>query len=71
MQAIVELIAAVIVWMAVASLNHLGLKVDLPDTPAKAERVIHRESPPPEKAEAKASDCPDAIKVEKPKAAEV
>jgi len=69
MQAIVELIAAVIVWMAVASLNHLGLKVDLPDPPAKAERVIQRESAPDQKADARESDCPDAVKIEKPKAA--
>ena len=68
MQAIVDLIVAVIVWMAVASLNQLGLKVELPDTPAKAERVIQRESAPSQKADARATDCPDAVKVAKPKA---
>ena len=68
MQAIVELIAAVLVWMAVASLNQLGLKVELPDPPAKAERVIQRESAPAENADAHESECPDAVKVEKPKA---
>lgn len=68
MQAIVELIAAVLVWMAVASLNQLGLKVDLPETPAKAERVIQRESAPALKAQAHGADCPDAVKVEGPKA---
>ncbi len=70
MQAILELIVAVIVWMAVASLNQLGLKVDFPEPPAKAERVIERESAPPEKADARAAtDCPDAVKVAKPTAA--
>lgn len=69
MQAIVELIAAVLVWMAVASLNQLGLKVDLPEPPAKAERVIQRESAPAQKARADDSDCPEAVKVEKAKAA--
>jgi hypothetical protein len=55
MQAILELIVAVIVWMAVASLNQLGLKVDFPE--------------PPEKADARAAtDCPDAVKVAKPTA---
>lgn len=68
MQAIVDLIVAVIVWMAVASLNQLGLKIDLPDPPAKAERVIQRESAPADKADARAADCPDAVKVEKPRA---
>lgn len=68
MQAIVDLIVAVIVWMAVASLNQLGLKVDLPEAPAKAERVIERESPSAAKADARTTDCPDAVKVEKPKA---
>lgn len=68
MQAIVDLIVAVIVWMAVASLNQLGLKVEMPDTPAKAERVIQRESAPARKADAHDSDCPDAVKVAKPKA---
>lgn len=68
MQAIVELIVAVIVWMAVASLNQLGLKIEFPDPPAKAERVIQRESTPSQKADAQASDCPDTVKVAKPKA---
>lgn len=68
MQAIVELIAAVIVWMAVASLNQLGLKVDLPERPAKAERVIERESVAAQKADAHDSECPEAMKVAKPKA---
>lgn len=68
MQAIVELIAAVIVWMAVVSLNQLGLKVDLPEPPAKTERVIQRESAPAQKADRSDSDCPDAVKVAKPKA---
>ncbi|MDO9335337.1 MAG: hypothetical protein Q7T61_02955 [Caulobacter sp.] len=69
MQAIVELIATVVVWMAVASLNHLGLKVDLPEQPAKAERVIQRESVSDQKAAARSTDCPEAVKVGKPKAA--
>lgn len=68
MQAIVELIAAVLVWMAVASLNQLGLKIDMPEPPAKAERVIQRESPPAQKAARDAEDCPEAVKVEKPRA---
>jgi hypothetical protein len=69
MQAILELIVAVIVWMAVASLNQLGLKVDYPEPPAKAERVIQRESAPSEKADARsATDCPDAVKVARPTA---
>lgn len=68
MQAIVELIAAVLVWMAVASLNQLGLKVDLPEAPAKAERVIERESASAQTVDAHETDCPDAVKVERPKA---
>ncbi len=69
MQAIFDLVVAVIVWMAVASLNQLGLKIDMPAPPAKTERVIQRESPPVDKAAARPSDCPDAVKVAKPKAA--
>ncbi|WGM38935.1 hypothetical protein [Caulobacter sp. NIBR1757] len=68
MQAIVELLVAVIVWMAVASLNQLGLKVDMPDPPAKAERVIQRESAPDQKADARDPDCPDVVKTARPKA---
>ena len=69
MQAIGELIVAVIVWMAVASLNQLGLKIELPATPAKAERVIQRESAPARKADVRPSDCPEALKVAAPRAA--
>ena len=69
MQAIVDLIVAVLVWMAVASLNQLGLKIDMPEPPTKVERVIQRESAPAEKADARPSDCPDAVKVAKPKPA--
>lgn len=68
MQAVVELIAAVLVWMAVASLNQLGLKVDLPEAPAKAERVIERESTSARTVDARDTDCPDAVKIEKPNA---
>lgn len=68
MQAIFDLVVAVIVWMAVASLNQLGLKIDMPAPPVKAERVIQRESVPAGKAATQPSDCPDAVKLSKPKA---
>jgi|GEM_PF-3289685 len=63
MQAFVELLATVVVWMAVATLNHLGVKVDMPQPEAKAERVIQRESPKAQKEAAEAPPCPDAVTV--------
>jgi hypothetical protein len=59
MQAIVELVAAIVVWMAVATLNHFGIEVDL--SHPEPERVIQRESAPTKKAVVHEGPCPDEV----------
>jgi hypothetical protein len=62
MQAIVEMLAAVVIWMAVATLNHLGVQVEMPPPESKAERVIHRDSArTEEKAAVQAAPCPQTL----------
>ena len=59
MQALVELVAAIVVWMAVATFNHLGIEVDL--SQPEPERVIQRESAPTKKAVVHEGPCPDEV----------
>ncbi|NBB15654.1 hypothetical protein GVN21_09840 [Caulobacter sp. SLTY] len=59
MQAIVELVAALVVWMAVATLNHFGIEVGV--SHPEPERVIQRESAPSKKAIAQEGPCPDEV----------
>lgn len=59
MQAIIELVAAVVVWMAVATFNHLGIEVDL--SRPEPERVIQRESEPARKALVHETPCPEEV----------
>lgn len=43
MQFILDVIAAVIIWLAAMAFGHFGIKVDLPDrSPHKVERTIER-----------------------------
>lgn len=55
MQAILEIIAAVVVWMAVATLNQLGVEVELPKAEPRQERVIQRDDAP----KARPTACPE------------
>ncbi|HYE44846.1 MAG TPA: hypothetical protein VEA44_03630 [Caulobacter sp.] len=61
MQAIVELIAAVVIWLAVTTLNQFGVEVDLSRPEPKAERVIQRESAPAAEAVSHDVPCPDEV----------
>lgn len=63
-----ELITMVVVWLAVATLNQIGIKVDLPQPEPKAERVIRRESVTTEESASRNDPCPEAVPV-KPKTA--
>lgn len=63
-----ELIATVVVWLAVATLNQIGIEVALPQPEPKAERVIRRESVRPEESAARIDPCPETAPV-KPKTA--
>lgn len=65
MQALVELIATVVVWMAVATLNQMGIKAELPRAEPKAEKVIRRESAKPETAASQTTPCPDSVRVKR------
>ena len=61
MQAIVELIAAVVIWLAVTTLNQFGVEVDLSRPEPKAERVIQRESAAASRPVAHEGPCPDEV----------
>lgn len=48
MQFILDVIAAVVIWLAAVAFGHFGIKVDLPDrAPPKVERTIQRTSDRP------------------------
>lgn len=47
MQFILDVIAAVVIWLAAVAFSHFGVKVDLPrHDPPKAERTIERTRAP-------------------------
>jgi len=47
MQFILDVMAAVVIWLAAVAFGHFGIKVDLPDRhPPKAERTIERTQAP-------------------------
>jgi len=57
--AVLELILGVVVWMAVAAMNQLGVQVNLPKEEPAAERVIQRDPPAgARKADARLDPCP-------------
>lgn len=66
MQAILEIIAAVVVWMAVATLNQLGVEVELPKAEPREERVIQRDAAAPK---LRPTGCPEEERRQKANAA--
>ena len=64
MHAVVELIVSVVVWMAVATLNHFGVQVSLPKSEPEAERVITRDSSAKQrKSAASSQSCPPPVRL--------
>jgi hypothetical protein len=72
MHAVVELIASVVVWMAVAALNHFGVQVSLPGHEPEDERVITRDNATkPQKSAAYGPSCPPPVRLRVPAAGEL
>lgn len=58
MQIVVELFAAVVIWIAATAFSALGVDVDQPRAEPKAEKVIPRDPPAPEKSAVR-DGCPE------------
>lgn len=61
MQILLEMLAAVVIWIAATGFSALGVDVDQPRGEPKAEKVIPRDAPPPAKAVVGSKDCPEAV----------
>ena len=65
MQFILDIIAAVIIWLAAVAFGHFGIKVDLPGRdPPKAERTIERTQAPIDVQRRPVRADPDCPKME-------
>jgi hypothetical protein len=60
MQALAELLAAIVVWMAVATLNNFGIKVEMPKAEPRVERIIRRDSPAKRETALDGQICPQS-----------
>lgn len=56
MQAVLEMLAAALIWLAMATLGQFGVHMDTPAPEPKVERIIRRESVAVQKAAAQ-DDC--------------
>lgn len=63
MQALIEIVAAVVVWSASVAFAHFGIRIETPPPPAREDALARRTPGPPATAATPAFDpCPDAEK---------